>query len=78
MSSSEKIELQRDFTAGVYLSEAQNPIPPPLSHTVYVYTGYLFTHRREGGGGGESQPERRLEGQQFTMLGRKYQHGYKL
>jgi hypothetical protein len=32
----------------VYLSEAQNPIPPPL-HTVYVYTVYTYSHR-EGGG----------------------------
>ncbi len=24
------------FAAGVYLSEAQNPIPPPLTHCIYV------------------------------------------
>ncbi len=41
MSSSKKVDLERDFAAGVYLSEAQNPIPP--LHTVYVYTVYLFT-----------------------------------
>jgi hypothetical protein len=35
MSSSKKIDLQMDFAAGVYLSEAQNPIPSP--HTVNVY-----------------------------------------
>ncbi len=29
MSSSKKIDLHMDFAAGVYLSEAQNPIPPP-------------------------------------------------
>ncbi len=37
-----------DFTVGVYLSAAQNPIPPPL-HIEYVYTVksmYVFTHRR--------------------------------
>ncbi len=35
-----KIDLKRDFAAGVYLSEVQNPIFRPL-HTVYVniYTG---------------------------------------
>jgi hypothetical protein len=43
-----KSTLQRDFAADVYLSEAQNPIsPPPL----YVYSVYLFTKGRGGGGG---------------------------
>ncbi len=37
-----------DFAAGVYRSEAQNPIPPPLTHCI-VYTVYLFA--REGGQG---------------------------
>ncbi len=31
-----KIDLYRDFAAGVYLSEANNPVSP--QHTVYVYT----------------------------------------
>jgi hypothetical protein len=51
--------------------KSQNPIPfsqgGPL-HTVYVYS-----HREWGGG--RAEPERRLEGQQFTKLGLKYQHG---
>jgi hypothetical protein len=52
MSSFKTIDLLRDFAAGVYLSEAQNPVhsPPPL-HTVYVYTLYeqnTYSHR-EGG-----------------------------
>jgi hypothetical protein len=68
MSLPKKIDLFRDFAAGVYLSKGQNPIPPPL-HTVFVYTVYLFTQGR--GEGGEVEPERRLEGQQFTKLGRK-------
>jgi hypothetical protein len=57
-----------DFAAGVYLSETQNPIHPPPLHTIY-----LFTQGR-GGGGGIVEPERRGEVQQFTKLGRKYQH----
>ncbi len=47
------------------------PYPLPFTHcSVYVYTVYLF---RQGKGGGRVELERRLEGQQFTKLGRKYQ-----
>jgi hypothetical protein len=65
-----------DFAAGVYLSEAPSPpmtpYPPPYTlYSVYVYTVYLFT---QGGRKGGDEPERRLEGQQFTKLGQKYQH----
>ncbi len=55
------------FAAGVYLSEVQNHIPPSL-YTVYVYTVYFLT---QGGGGGGIEPEKWLEGKQFTKLGRK-------
>jgi hypothetical protein len=51
MSSSKKIDLYRDFIAGVDLSKAQNPIHPP-PRSVYVYVVYLFTQRRGGGGEG--------------------------
>ncbi len=53
----------------------QWPLTPPPLHIVYVFTVYLFLHR-EGGEGGEemNEPERRLEGQLFTKLGRKYKH----
>ncbi len=47
-----------------------DPILPPL-HTAYVYTVYLFT----GKGGGEFN-QRERERQQFTKLGRKYQHDW--
>jgi hypothetical protein len=57
MSSSKKIDLLRDFAAGVYLSEAQNPI---TLYTLYTYIQYKYSHR-EGGWGG-LEPERRLVG----------------
>ncbi len=42
MSSSKKINLQRDFAAGVYLSEAQNPILLPVPpHTLYTLIEYI-------------------------------------
>jgi hypothetical protein len=59
-----------DFAAGVHLSEARNPIPPPLTHCIRVNSILIHT----GKGGGRVEPDRKLEGQQFTKLGRKYQH----
>jgi hypothetical protein len=51
MSSSEKIDLYRDFAAGDYLSEAQNSIPPPpFTHCIRVYSILHFTQRTRGGG----------------------------
>ncbi len=41
-------------------------IPPPPRYTLYT-SMYLFTHGRGGG-------KRRLKGQQFTKLGRKYMY----
>jgi hypothetical protein len=54
MSSSKKNYLLRNFAAGVYLSVAQNPIPPPL-YTLYTCIHYIYSHREGGvgGGGGE-------------------------
>jgi hypothetical protein len=69
MLSSKKIDLQKDFAADVYLSEALSQhTPPSPSHTLSVFI--VVT----GKGGGRVEPVRRLEGQQFTKLGRKYQH----
>ncbi len=47
MSSSKKIDVVRDLAAGVYLSEAQNPIPP---YALYTCIKYLFTQGRGKGG----------------------------
>jgi hypothetical protein len=55
MSSSIKNDLYRDFAVGVYLSEAQNHIPP---YTLYTYIQYTYSHRE----GVIVEPERRLEG----------------
>jgi hypothetical protein len=51
----------------IYLKPRTPYPPPPPLHTVYVYTVHLFTQGR----GGRVEPERRLEGQQFTNLDRK-------
>jgi hypothetical protein len=66
-----KIYLYCDFAAGVYLSVLYPP-PCPL-HCIRTSYMYLFT-QRVGGEGWRVQPKRRLEGQQFTKLSRKYQH----
>ncbi len=52
----QKIDLERDFALGVYLSEAQNPVPPPPPpYKLYTGTCIQFTYsHREGGRGGES------------------------
>jgi hypothetical protein len=48
MSSSKKIDLLKDFAAVDYLSEAQNPIPPPV-HTVQYMCKQFTYSPREGG-----------------------------
>jgi hypothetical protein len=47
MSSFKKIDLERDFAAGVYLSEAQTPPPPYILYTRIQYT---YSHRDGGRG----------------------------
>jgi hypothetical protein len=46
-------------------------LPPPLPDKHCLYILY-FDFGKGGSGGG--YPKRRLEGQKFTKLGRKYQH----
>jgi hypothetical protein len=47
-----KIYLQGDFAAGIYLSEAQNPItpPPPLHTTHCIRVSSKLIHTGRGGG----------------------------
>ncbi len=59
MSASKKIDMYRDFAAGVYLSDAQaHALPSPLTHCIRVpYTVYLITQGRVGEGGELNQRE---------------------
>jgi hypothetical protein len=66
MSLSKTNDLYRDFAAGIYLSETQNPILPPPTHCIRAFR--ILIHTGKGGG---VEPERRLDGQNFTKLGRK-------
>ncbi len=68
MSSSKKINIKRNFAKCVYLSEVHNLIlPPPPPYT--LYTCLQCTIFTQGRGEGEGiEPEKRLEGQQFTKL----------
>jgi hypothetical protein len=57
-----KLTCKRNFAAGIYLSEAQNP-----PHTLYTCIQYTYSPKE--GGKGRVEPQRRLEGQLFTKLG---------
>ncbi len=46
-------------------NKTQHPLPLPATHGQYI----LYME-----GGGRVEPERRLEGQQFPKVGRKYKH----
>ncbi len=61
MSSSKN--LQRDFAACAYLSEAETP--SPYTHCICTCLQYTYSHRE---GGGRVEPERRGEGQQISWV----------
>jgi hypothetical protein len=72
MSSSKKLTCKGTCGRCLSVLGPEPHTPPPLT-VWYVYTVYLFTQRRGGRG---VEPERRLEGQHFTKLGKKYQHDW--
>jgi hypothetical protein len=49
MSSFKKTYLKRDFAAGGYLSEDQNPYPPPPPLTHHTCIHHTYSHRGMGG-----------------------------
>ncbi len=67
-----KCRHPKQLPCGRYLS-VWGPEPhPPSPHTEYLYPVYLSAQGR--GRGGESWTREKGRGQQFTKLGRKYQH----
>ncbi len=73
MSSSKKIDLQRDFAADDYMSEAQNPIPPP-PYTLYTCIQYTYSHRE--GGREESWTREKVRGARVHKARSKYQRDW--
>ncbi len=41
MSSSKKMYLKRDFAAGVYMSETQNPYPTAIHNAFLFLSDYI-------------------------------------
>ncbi len=66
MSSPKIIDLYRDFAA-VFIC-----LRPRTPSTLRVYS--ILIHIGKGWDVGRVDPVRRLEGEQFTKLGRNYQH----
>jgi len=72
MLSSKKLTFKDTLRQVFICLRPRTPYPPHTLHTVYVYALQQTYSHRAGGRGVE--PERRLERQQVTKLGRKYQH----
>jgi hypothetical protein len=43
------LPVKGDFAAGVFLSKAQNPTPPPLTHCTSVLAYSILTTTGKGG-----------------------------
>jgi hypothetical protein len=70
----EKIDLKRDFAAGVYLSESQNPIFPTYTLYTRIYCKLFHTgkwgefNQREGYRGSFTVPATRNSTDQQAVL----------
>jgi hypothetical protein len=64
--------LKRDFAAGIYLSEVQNPILPPLTHCILILyiIQYMWLFTQGKGGAGESSTKENVGGATVIKLGR--------
>ncbi len=68
-----KIYLWMDFAAGVLYHWGPAPYTLPITHCISVYS--ILTHTGKEGGG-EELNQREGKREQFTKLGRKYQHDW--
>ncbi len=60
------------LAAGVYLSDAPDPLPPPL-HTEWLHTSFYTYSNRAGGGEGGRWTSEKVRGVLVQKRGRKYQ-----
>ncbi len=72
-----KIELLKGLCGRCLSVWGPEPHSPPFLHTaVYMSNRRVYSLLIHTGKGGRAEPERRLEGQEFTKLGRKCQHDW--
>ncbi len=71
MLSYKKLTCKGTLRPVLICLKPRTPYPPPphLTHCIRIYS--ILIHTWKGGGGERVETERRLEGQQFTNLGRK-------
>jgi hypothetical protein len=73
MSSSKELTCKVTLRQVFICLRPRTPGHPPLTHCIRVHSIHIHTGRGEGG---RVEPVRRLQGQQFTKLGWKYQHDW--